>query len=615
MRNLTRINTILCVLLLLNTTCLSQVSPRDLLRRTLERCDTAAPGVVWQLHGTLQSIYPLPNMGKLVFTEDGSSFHYEVRIGGITSAAAYDSSGKRGWRNLHGLTLPIDWDDARQVERLSMWRLLHLMRRAANGELNLVDRGTTTLPDKREAQWLQIVLRGNAPWDVYVSEEGDLLAWGFYGVDSLRRELTRFVVIPRTLSETNNNGVPVELAMYQDDRHASTIRWDKVEAVQRATLQAKTRPPQAVPAPAGLPVTLPLRFAQRIMMLPVTLNEQRNRFLMLDTGAAITVIDSQTANALRLPRGPSINLLGASGKGEAYLSRLRRLQIGNVTLKDVQVAVLDLGILRLVGGGEFAGILGFNVLNRFRITVDYHDKKVTFDRSGGPLPSGKALRVQFAGAVPQLHIEVDGLGRLPALLDTGAAVTIVPARKAKEWNPARSATLGMALGVGGLGGQTRAARTEEIRLAGERMQNVIVLFAEPPSKDAPVQILSEAGFGLLGNNVLRNFRLTIDYPLRMVVLRRMSQPASIGDINTAGIVLELGREPATVLGTIPLSSASTAGIQRGDIVLEVNGKTTEGVATATLQQWLGGREGSRVRVKLRRNDRVWEEELEILPML
>jgi hypothetical protein len=79
------------------------------------------------------------------------------------------------------------------------------------------------------------------------------------------------------------------------------------------------------------------------------------------------------------------------------------------------------------------------------------------------------------------------------------------------------------------------------------------MFSSPASKGAPVQILSEAGFGLLGNNLLRHFRLTIDYPMRTVVLQRMPQPAAMDDAATVGIVLDLTAQSAKVAGVTPLS--------------------------------------------------------------
>jgi hypothetical protein len=200
------------------------------------------------------------------------------------------------------------------------------------------------------------------------------------------------------------------------------------------------------------------------------------------------------------------------------------------------------------------------------------------------------------------------------LLDTGAAMSILPAEAGQQWQPYRSASLGLTLGVGGAGNVPRAARAGFVQLAGETIRGVTLMFSSPASKGAPVQILSEAGFGLLGNNLLRHFRLTIDYPMRTVVLQRMPQPAPMDDAATVGIVLDLAAESAKVAGVTPLSSAWEAGVGRGDELLAVDGRSTRGVPPAEVQKWLTGEEGTFKRILLQRGSKRWQVRLQCQPM-
>lgn len=588
-------------------------SPQTLLHKAASGFATLTPPAL-RLHGTVQIFYPMSNTGTITLIEDGDRFHALLHVGGVDSESAYDARTGVGWRRQHGLVLPLEASSVQQSARLSLLRLRRVLLQGASGNLGVIDCGNCTLPDGRQARWLKVVAHTGTPWDIYCDSDGNLIAWGYHESDDLRRRPTQFVVIPTGWKEQDGVRSPVELNLYEDERHTQTIRWERSEPLPGDILLSKIKTPASLPPPAGLPVTLPVRFSQREIFVPVTLNG-REYLMMLDTGAGITVVDQPVAEALRLPPGESMNVLGVSGQGQASVTRLASLQIGSVRLKDVQVAVTDLGLIRLIGGSRFGGILGFNALNRFRVTIDYHRRTVTLERPVGKLPPGKAVTAEFPGATPMLEVEVEDIGKVPMLLDTGATMSILPAEAGQQWQPYRSASLGLTLGVGGAGNvHPRAARAGFVQLAGETIRGVTLMFSSPASKGAPVQILSEAGFGLLGNNLLRHFRLTIDYPMRTVVLQRMPQPAPMDDAATVGIVLDLAAESAKVAGVTPLSSAWEAGVGRGDELLAVDGRSTRGVPPAEVQKWLTGEEGTFKRILLQRGSKRWQVRLQCQPM-
>ena len=587
-------------------------SPQTLLQRAASSLAVPASPVL-RMQGTVQIFYPMSNTGTITLIEDGDRFHALLHVGGVDTESATDGRAGFGWRRQHGLVLPLEAGNVQPPARLSILSLRRVLLQGASGTRGVIDCGTCTLPDGRQARWLKVVAHKGIPWDIYCDSDGNLIAWGYHESDDLRRRPTQFVVMPTGWKEQDGVRLPVELKLYEDERHTQTIRWERSEPLPREVLQSKLQPPASPPAPAGLPVTLPVRFSQREIFVEVKLNG-REYLMMLDTGAGITVVDQPVAEALRLPPGETFNLLGASGPGAASVTRLASLQMGSVTLRDVQVAVTDLGLIRLIGGSRFGGILGFNALNRFRVTVDYHRRTVTLERPGGELPPGRAITTEFFGATPMLEVEVEDIGKVPMLLDTGAAMSILPAESGQQWQPYRPASLGLTLGVGGAGNVPRAARAGFVRLAGETIRGVTLMFSSPAPKGAPVQILSEAGFGLLGNNLLRHFRLTIDYPMRTVVLQRMPQPAAMDDAATVGIVLDLTAQSAKVAGVTPLSAAWEAGVERGDEVLAVDGRSTRGVPPSEVQKWLAGAEGTFKRILLQRGERRWQVQLQCLPM-
>ncbi|AMB87405.1 aspartyl protease [Pseudomonas agarici] len=88
---------------------------------------------------------------------------------------------------------------------------------------------------------------------------------------------------------------------------------------------------------------------------------------MLDTGATDVAIPTEVADRLRLERGLPVTLSTANGRAEGYRTRLDRVQVGDIVLRDVRALVVP-GL-----GGEQV-LLGMSAL-----------KKLEFTQRGGTL--------------------------------------------------------------------------------------------------------------------------------------------------------------------------------------------------------------------------------------
>ena len=61
-------------------------------------------------------------------------------------------------------------------------------------------------------------------------------------------------------------------------------------------------------------------------------------------------------------------------------TQLSSLEFGNVLLRDVTVVAADVfAALRNPVGGELDGIIGYNVMQQFRVTIDYPMKRMRFE--------------------------------------------------------------------------------------------------------------------------------------------------------------------------------------------------------------------------------------------
>ncbi|CAN5659351.1 hypothetical protein BH23PLA1_BH23PLA1_26740 [soil metagenome] len=97
--------------------------------------------------------------------------------------------------------------------------------------------------------------------------------------------------------------------------------------------------------------------------------------LVVDTGAPALYVSTEVAEKAGVRPGP-----------RDFFSRVDRLEFeGGATLEDVQTRVED--VYQLVGmnalglpGAKIDGMIGFNVLARFRLTIDPTDNRMTWNR-------------------------------------------------------------------------------------------------------------------------------------------------------------------------------------------------------------------------------------------
>jgi tetratricopeptide (TPR) repeat protein len=120
-----------------------------------------------------------------------------------------------------------------------------------------------------------------------------------------------------------------------------------------------------------------------LLLLRATLNGPNNDdgqygYFMLDSGSTYSALSQDFAN--RLPGG-STHLLGARGPldGASY-SRRMRLDLGAAQLTDFNPVSLDLTEVSRQEGVEISGIVGFSVVSKAVLTINYRDGLVGFGR-------------------------------------------------------------------------------------------------------------------------------------------------------------------------------------------------------------------------------------------
>ena len=115
------------------------------------------------------------------------------------------------------------------------------------------------------------------------------------------------------------------------------------------------------------------------MVVRVKINGKGPFRLIFDVGAPVTLIGTKAAETSGLVK---------PGKTRGFLfpipveAKVDALEVGELTAKDVPVIVMDHPVLKALGGffsRPLDGILGFTFFARYRMTLDYQAKEMSFE--------------------------------------------------------------------------------------------------------------------------------------------------------------------------------------------------------------------------------------------
>jgi len=130
------------------------------------------------------------------------------------------------------------------------------------------------------------------------------------------------------------------------------------------------------PKPSSVPFDL---VASNHMVVRAKVNGQGPYRLVFDLGAPITLLGNKAAEGSGVidKQAPKSFLMGMRGEGE-----IQTLEVGGLTASKIPVVVLDHPTLKALGGflgRPLDGIMGFTFFARYRTTIDYQARVMTFE--------------------------------------------------------------------------------------------------------------------------------------------------------------------------------------------------------------------------------------------
>jgi hypothetical protein len=137
------------------------------------------------------------------------------------------------------------------------------------------------------------------------------------------------------------------------------------------------------PREKAKPVTVPFELLKTgHMAVMVKVNGKGPYRLIFDTGAPITLISNKVAKEAGLLKGmarPAFSLFGTMGE-----AKIKTLEVGGQKAENVDAIVMDHPTVGAMAQalGPIEGIVGFPFFARFKMTLDYQAKTMTFTPNG-----------------------------------------------------------------------------------------------------------------------------------------------------------------------------------------------------------------------------------------
>lgn len=127
------------------------------------------------------------------------------------------------------------------------------------------------------------------------------------------------------------------------------------------------------------------RFASRVpFIIAEAMVDDKGPFsFLIDTGATITTIAKQTADALGLHRKASGQRKALSGSFAGVtmdLARADSVQVGAAQARDINVGVHNLTSLSQGIGTPINGTIGYNFMKDYRVIINYPQQKISFEK-------------------------------------------------------------------------------------------------------------------------------------------------------------------------------------------------------------------------------------------
>lgn len=299
---------------------------------------------------------------------------------------------------------------------------------------------------------------------------------------------------------------------------------------------------------------------------------------IFDTGSSGISLDSATAHYLGLrPTFEGLLIKGIAGVREVPQLRNQSLTIGDLRTDSLTFYINDYSVLTSIYGVRIDGVIGYAMLSRYIVSIDYEKQYMEWFAPGPFAYPKKGIllkpQINRLPAHPFLIQDLQAKS-YPMLIDIGAGLNLLfSERFAKEAGVLDNARKSWVTSGEGIGGQIELRLTllRSLRIGPYRFKKIPVTIFDDSNNITNYPHWA----GLIGNDLLRRFNITLNYPAAEMHLRPNRFYYDEFDYAYIGMELYLIDGLITIGFVATGSPAQQAGLEVGDEIIAIN-KTVGG---------------------------------------
>lgn len=257
--------------------------------------------------------------------------------------------------------------------------------------------------------------------------------------------------------------------------------------------------------------TVSFNYFDNRIMVPIMINDQGPFHMVFDTGGVNTLMP-ETAKKLKL-KTTNAGFGGGAGDKEIPIKqvKIKNYKVGHILMEDQDFYVMDLSqIKKAFNFKDFDGIIGYELLKKYIVTINYDDKKLIFNTFKDFKPKGSKINFRLYGDKPVISATVQGKDT-EFLVDTGDRSSFTLFKKFSDQHKLSKYFKKQEVISGyGVGGPIPARLGSIPSLKLNNKINLSKTPARLPLTKTGFFAQSDLG-GSIGNGILQDFEVSFNY--------------------------------------------------------------------------------------------------------